>query len=324
MIDLNSENNTVLVTGAAGFIGSHLCDELLKQQNKVIGFDNLNDYYNPEIKRRNIDHLSQNPNFTFVKGDIRDNDSVTSLFNKWDINSVIHMAAMVGVRYSIQAPDEYIDVNIRGLSNVIQSAVKNKVKNFIFASSSSVYGNRSKVPFREDDTTDFPYSPYAATKKAGEALLYSFHSLYKIPTTCLRFFTVYGPRGRPDMATFKFIDKIYKGLTIQQYGDGSSARDYTFVLDIVDGIMAALAKPQEFEIYNLGGSSPVKLSDYIRKIENIVGKDAIIENLENQAGDVSLTYADISKAKRELDYSPSYTIEKGLKATFEWYQTIME
>jgi UDP-glucuronate 4-epimerase len=322
VIELKSGNDMVLVTGAAGFIGSHLCDELLKQQKKVIGLDNLNDYYNPDIKRRNIDHLTQNPNFEFVKCDIRDIDAVSLLFNKRDINSVAHLAAMVGVRYSIQAPNEYVDVNIGGLSNIIQCAAKKKVENFVFASSSSVYGNRTKVPFKEDDTTDFPYSPYAATKKAGEALLHAFHSLYKIPTTCLRFFTVYGPRGRPDMATFKFIDRIYKGLAIQQYGDGSSA--YTFVLDIVEGIMVALDKPQEFEIYNLGGSSPIKLSDYIRNIENVVGKEAYIEKLENQAGDVTLTYADISKAKRDLNYSPSYSIEKGLEETFEWYQTITQ
>ena len=316
---LSNAEPYILVTGAAGFIGSHLCEALLGQDIRIIGLDNLNDYYDSNLKLANINLLLEEKGFQFAKGDIRDSDLVSSIFQKWNVKSVVHLAAMVGVRNSIDNPQEYVDVNIGGLTNVLMHAAKHNVTNFIFASSSSVYGNRSKVPFKEDDITDFPFSPYAATKKAGESLVYTFHSLYGIPSTCLRFFTVYGPRGRPDMATYKFISRIHKGLAIPQFGDGTSARDYTYVLDTVKGIVASLNKPHDYEIYNLGGSHPVTLSSYIHLIEKVVGKEAIIEQHDDQMGDVVLTYADISKAQKDLGYRPSYDLEKGLEETFKWY-----
>jgi UDP-glucuronate 4-epimerase len=318
---MRMKETTVFVTGAAGFIGSHLCELLLDEGMFVVGLDNMNDYYDPKLKEYNVQLLSSKKQFEFIEGDIRDEDLLSSIFKKWKISSIVHLAAMVGVRNSIQFPEEYVDVNIGGLTNVLEESAKNNVGHFVYASSSSVYGNRTAVPFKEDDSTDFPYSPYAATKKAGEVLVYAYHSLYNMPATCLRFFTVYGPRGRPDMAPFKFIDRISRGIPIQQYGDGSSARDYTFVGDLVKGIFSAIEKPQGYEIYNLGGSRTIRLADFIRTVETVVEKKAIIEVIEEQPGDVTLTYADISKAKRDLSYSPSVDFEEGLKITAEWYRS---
>ena len=261
----------------------------------------------------------ESESFTIIRGDIRDSGLLECIFSEHDIKSVIHLAAMVGVRNSILKPIEYVDVNVGGTTALLDRAVKSDVTNFIIASSSSVYGNITQVPFRENYTLGSPESPYAVTKQAVEAMAYTYHSLYEIPITCLRFFTVYGPRGRPDMAPFKFIDSISKGIPIQQFGDGSSSRDYTYISDIVQGIIAATETPFEYEIINLGGSNPVFLRDFIKAVEDAVGKPALIEQLPNQPGDMFVTLADISKAEKLLGYLPKVSLKEGLEETVEWY-----
>ena len=309
----------ILVTGAAGFIGSHIVEELIKKGELVLGLDNFCDYYDPRIKENNLRSIMESESFTIIRGDIRDSGLLECIFSEHDIKSVIHLAAMVGVRNSVLKPIEYVDVNVGGTTALLDRAVKSDVTNFIIASSSSVYGNITQVPFRENYTLGSPESPYAVTKQAVEAMAYTYHSLYEIPITCLRFFTVYGPRGRPDMAPFKFIDSISKGIPIQQFGDGSSSRDYTYISDIVQGIIAATETPFEYEIINLGGSNPVFLRDFIKAVEDAVGKPALIEQLPNQPGDMFVTLADISKAEKLLGYLPKVSLKEGLEETVEWY-----
>ena len=310
----------ILVTGGAGFIGSHVCDKLLTLDHKVVCLDNFNDYYDPQIKRKNISHNLENPNYFLEEVDIIDVDNLKKIFLKHKINKVIHLAARAGVRPSIKEPQLYFDVNVSGTQNLLDLSRQYNVKTFIFGSSSSVYGNNKKIPFSEEDKVDNQVSPYAATKKCGEVLCNSYSQLFDINIVCLRFFTVYGPRGRIDMAPYKFTKLISEGKTIEMYGDGSSRRDYTYVEDIVSGIISALDKNYKFEIINLGNFHSIELKKFISIVENTVGKKANIVQKPMPIGDVNITYADISKAKNLLDYKPKTSIEEGMKKFVEWFQ----
>ncbi len=312
--------SAILVTGGAGFIGSHLCDRLLKMGKKVVCVDNLNPYYSPKRKVKNVQHNFGNKNFHFVVLYIQKKDQLEQVFQKHKITKIIHLAARAGVRPSIEKPLWYRDTNVSGTLNLLELAKQYRVKNFVFASSSSVYGKNKKIPFSEDDNVDCPISPYAASKKACELFCYTYSHLCKINITCLRFFTVYGPRGRPDMIPFKFTDMISKGKPIPVFGDGASKRDYTYVSDIIDGVIAALGKPHKFEIINIGNNKPIELRYFISIIEKLLNKKAKIKRLPFPAGDVPLTFADITKAARLLNYNPKTTIEEGMKKTIEWYK----
>ncbi len=309
----------ILVTGGAGFIGSHVVDRLLSEGHSVVCVDNLDPYYSVERKKKNISKHLEDDNYKFVECDIRSNGPLTKVFNENRISNVIHLAAKAGVRSSIKYPMEYVDTNVRGTLNLLELSVNNDVENFIFGSSSSVYGVDSEVPFKESSKTK-PISPYAASKASGESLCQTYSHLYELPVTCLRFFTVYGPRGRPDMAVYKFTKLISEGKEIPMYGDGSSRRDYTFVADIVKGVMAALDRKYDFEIFNLGNSRTVELRRLIEVIKGHVGKDAKIKRMPMQPGDVPITYADISKSKGMLGYEPEVRIEEGIKRFVDWYE----
>jgi UDP-glucuronate 4-epimerase len=309
----------ILITGGAGFIGSHVCDALLKRGDKVICIDNFNDYYDPKIKEKNISHHTDNPDFALHRTDIRDMEAMRSIFSKESPDKVIHLAARAGVRPSIEDPLLYQDVNLKGTLNLLELAKEFKIKNFIFASSSSVYGKNKKTPFSESDSVDNPISPYAATKKAGELLCYTYHHLHNMNIACLRFFTVYGPRGRPDMAPYLFTKCIEKGRPIQRFGDGTSKRDYTYIADIVSGVIAAVDKELGYDIINLGNSQTVELNHLIQVIEKKLGKDAEIVQKPMPEGDVPITYADISKAKELLGYDPKTGIEEGMGDFIDWY-----
>ena len=310
----------ILVTGAAGFVGSHVVDALLAAGNKVIAVDNLNDYYNPDFKEGNISGHLGNANYSIEKIDIRDKEAVDSVFAKHKIDKIIHLAARAGVRPSIEDPLIYEQTNVLGTMHLLNAAKENKIQQFVFGSSSSIYGNSKETPFSEDMKTDKPISPYAATKKAAELICHTYSHLYKLPITCLRLFTVYGPRGRPDMAPYKFTKAISEGTEITMFGDGSSQRDYTFVKDIVSGILKALEKPFPFEIINLGNSKPVELKKFISVIEESVRKKANIKQIEMQPGDVDITYANIDKAKKLLGWEPTTSIEEGMKEFVAWYK----
>lgn len=310
----------ILVTGGAGFIGSHVCESLVSRGDNILCLDNLNDYYDPKIKQSNIKRLIGSKNFTFIKGDITDIELMKNVFEKGEFDKVIHLAACAGVRPSIANPLLYENVNIKGTLNILELCKKFGIKKLVFASSSSVYGDSKKLPLSEKDNVNFPISPYAATKKAGEELCYTYHHLYDIPVVCLRFFTVYGPRGRPDMAIYKFTNSISEGKTIELYGDGSSSRDYTYVEDIVSGVISALDRDLNYEIINLGDSRTIQLMDLVKLIEKNVGKKAKVKFLPTQPGDVFVTYADISKAKKILGYEPKTKIEDGIRKYVAWYQ----
>lgn len=331
---------TFLITGGAGFIGSHLVSYLLKQGHKIINVDNFNNFYDPKIKIRNIFESTFNPNIDIFNintlpkivnnnsylleiADIRDYNLLDSIFSKNKIDFVIHLAAMAGVRPSIENPILYEEVNLKGTLNIIELCKKYNIKKFIFASSSSVYGNNKKIPFSEKDIVDFPISPYSATKKSGEILLYPYHHLYNIDMILLRFFTVYGARQRPDLAIHKFTDQIINNKPINIFGDGNTSRDYTYIDDIIEGIYNSIkyleANENIYEIFNLGKSNTVKLSYLVTLIEDTLGKKAIINRCPLQNGDVDTTYSDISKAKKILGYNPNTTIEDGIKKFIEWY-----
>jgi UDP-glucuronate 4-epimerase len=311
--------SSVLVTGGAGFIGSHLVDRLLETGEQVTVFDNFSDLYDPAIKRTNIQPHLGSDNYTLVEGDIRDGELVQRTFREGGFHEVIHLAAMAGVRPSIQRPVLYQEVNLIGTMNILEAARSCGVKRFIFASSSSVYGNNDKVPFSEDDPVDNPISPYAATKKAGELMAYTYHHLYCIKTACLRFFTVYGPRQRPEMAIHRFTDRISRGEQIHMFGDGTSKRDYTYINDIIDGVLACRTANFDFEIINLGRSDTVELAALIRNIEKVLGKNANVVIESSQPGDVRQTYADISKARQLLGFEPRISIDEGLERFIAWY-----
>jgi len=310
----------ILITGAAGFIGSHLCERLLSNGTSVVGLDNFDAFYSKEIKKSNLAASLANDNFSFIEGDIRDDDCVENIFKKENIDAIIHLAAKAGVRPSIENPVEYQDVNINGTMVMLEAARKFDIKKFIFASSSSVYGNNKKVPFAESDNVDFPISPYAATKKAGELICHTYSHLYGIDMTCLRFFTVYGPRQRPDLAIHKFAKLIEAGKPIPVFGDGSMKRDFTYIDDIIDGVVSAVDKCQGYEIYNLGESRPVRLDKLIKEIENALGKKAVINRLPMQPGDVFQTYADVTKAGQKLAYKPKTEITDGLMWFVKWFR----
>lgn len=309
----------ILVTGGAGFIGSHLCEALLNEGANVICVDDFNDYYNPKFKEENIRNCLKNKNFKLYKADITDIKNLEEIFKKNKIEKIAHLAARAGVRASIENPILYEKVNILGTLNLLMLAKQFKVKNFIFSSSSSVYGN-SKVPFSEDTNTDNPISPYAATKKSAELICHTFSKLYNIPITCLRLFTVYGPRGRPDMAPYKFTELVHKEKELPVFGDGTSKRDYTYVSDVIEGISSSLNKEFKFEIINLGNSNPVELNHFISLIENNIGKKAKIKRLPSQPGEVNITFSDIRKAKRLLNWEPKVKIDEGMKKFIDWYK----
>ena len=306
----------ILVTGCAGFIGSHVSERLLQEGYEVFGIDNLNDYYDVNQKEENLKILSKYNKFTFKKDDIIS----TNIINDIKPDKVCHLAAMAGVRNSIDNPSQYVKTNIEGFINLLEQSVKNDVSNFVYASSSSVYGLNKKVPFSENDSILTCNSPYAASKRSMEIFANTYNQLYGLPLIGLRFFTVYGPRGRPDMAPFKFLNLILKEQQIDKYGDGTSMRDYTYISDIVDGIISSLLnnKSLKLEVFNLGNSYPISLNTFIETCEKVSGKTAIINQKDNQLGDVPTTYADISKAKNLLNYEPKVKLEDGLRETYKW------
>ena len=309
-----------LVTGGAGFIGSHLCERLISAGHHVLCLDNFNTYYNPGIKRQNIEIALSNKNYRLIEGDILDWDLLQNIFQENTFDGIIHLAARAGVRPSIQEPRLYQKVNVEGSVNLLELSIRHQIHKFIFASSSSVYGNNKKVPFSESDPVDHPISPYAATKKAGELIASTYCSLYTISITCLRFFTVYGERQRPDMEIHKFTQLIDQGMEIPVFGDGTSQRDYTYITDIIDGIEKAIDNCEKYHIYNLGESKIVELKYLISLIGDAVGKKVKIKKLPWQPGDVQITYADITKAQNELGYSPCVSIENGIEEFVRWYR----
>jgi len=319
----------VLVTGGAGFIGSNVAEYLLERGDDVVIVDEINDYYDQKIKEGNLRLLQrmvegQEGRLTIYKGDICDESFMLDMFEKERPGWVCHMAARAGVRPSIQDPFIYIHSNIRGTTNLMELCHKFGVQNFVFASSSSVYGGSSSTYFSEEENVDNPVSPYAASKKACELLSYTYHHLYKLNVSALRFFTVYGPRGRPDMAPFKFIDRVSRGLEIQQFGDGSSSRDYTYISDIVDGVVRAIDRPHPYEVFNLGKGNGTSLKEFIDLVQKHVGKSADIKIMPDQPGDVPYTCADVSKAYRLLGYKAQIPFEEGIRRTAKWYKDAYE
>jgi len=310
----------ILVTGGAGFIGSHLCERLLNLGFNVICVDNFDRFYNPAIKENNISNLIHNDKFKLYRVDICNPDQINDVFFNNKTELVIHLAARAGVRPSIKNPLLYEKVNVAGTVNLLECCRLHNISKFIFASSSSVYGGNKKIPFSENDSVDCPVSPYAATKRAGELLCYTYYNLFKISVFCFRFFTVYGPRQRPEMAIHKFTREILNGEPVEIYGDGSSSRDYTYIDDIISGMINSLDRVNGFEIINLGNSNPIKLIKLVRLIEEITGSRANLKFVESQPGDVFITYADIRKAKEMLEYSPETNIRDGLVKFIKWYK----
>jgi len=307
----------VLVTGGAGFIGSNLSERLLKLGHNIMSVDNLNDYYSPDIKKKNVKHNLKNKNFKFYKIDVEHKDQLRKIFKNNKVDIVIHLAARAGVRASFINPESYFNTNVIGTLNVLELCKEFKVK-LIFGSSSSIYGS-DKIPFSEDDFCEEHLNPYGTTKRIAERLCEMYSKLYGVNVIVLRFFTVYGPRGRPDMAPYIFVKNISEGKKIKMFGPGDSKRDYTYVDDILDGIVSAIDKDLKFDIINLGDSKPILLKDFIALIEKITGKKAIVEQVEEQKGDMKATWADISKAEKLLDYEPKVSIEEGMKQFVEWY-----
>ncbi len=310
----------ILVTGGAGFIGSHLCGRLMSEGHQVVCLDNFNDFYNPGIKRRNIQEAMGEAQFELIEGDIRDTQLITRIFRDQTFDVIVHLAARAGVRSSIDFPKLYEEVNVQGTINLLESCREFGVNRFVFASSSSVYGGNRKVPFSEEDRVETPISPYGVTKRAGELFCYSYHRLFDINITCLRYFTVYGPRQRPEMAIHKFTRLIDGSEKVPMYGDGQSMRDYTYIDDIIDGTLGAISRNKGYEIYNLGESCTIRLVDLIRMLEEALGKTAIIEGLPEQRGDMPITYANIEKARRKLGYTPRVSMDEGIGRFVEWYR----
>jgi UDP-glucuronate 4-epimerase len=328
----------ILVTGAAGFIGSTLALQLLERGDRVVGLDNLNDYYDVGLKEARLARLRAFPAFEFEKADIADRERMARLFAERRFDAVMHLAAQAGVRYSIENPSAYIDANLVGFANVIEGARRSRVGHFVFASSSSVYGANAKLPFAEDDNIDHPMSLYAATKKANELMAHSYAHLYRLPCTGLRFFTVYGPWGRPDMALFKFTSGILAGEPIPVFNRGEMVRDFTYVDDIVEGVVRVIDRPAQpdpawtplaptpsssnapYRIYNIGNNQPVKLMRYIEVLEQCLGKKAKLDLLPLQAGDVPETIADVSRLEAAVGFKPATPIEVGIGRFVEWYR----
>jgi len=309
-------DRSVLVTGAAGFIGSHAAEALRTSGYAVIGVDNFCDFYDRRWKEANL----KTANIDVEEIDITDGPAISRLIGRIKPYAILHLAAMAGVRPSIERPVYYSKINVEGTTHLLQAAVENKVAKFLFASSSSVYGNQKKVPFSEEDDVNEPISPYAATKRAGELICHSYWHLYRMPISCLRFFTVYGPRQRPDLAIHKFTRLIAAGKPIPIFGDGSSSRDYTYVADIVRGILAALERCDRYRIYNLGGSEPVTLSHLVSELETALGKKATIDRRPAQPGDVERTFADLTRSTAELGYRPQTPLADGLRNFVSWFR----
>ena len=320
-------SKTYLITGAAGFIGFHLAKHLLDKGATVIGIDNLNDYYEVSLKEERLRILKEKEAFQFFLNDIADKEAVFNIFKDCKPDIVVNLAAQAGVRYSIDHPDAYIQSNIVGFFNILEACRYFPVEHLVFASSSSVYGENSKIPFSTDDKVDHPVSLYAATKKSNELMAYSYGKLYQIPVTGLRFFTVYGPMGRPDMAYFKFAKKIMTGEPIQIYNHGDMRRDFTYIDDIVTGISNILCNAPlqnetgvQYKIYNIGNNKPEKLMDFIETLENCLGKEAKKEFLPMQPGDVPITYADVQDLMNDFHFKPCTSIQDGLQAFANWFK----
>jgi UDP-glucuronate 4-epimerase len=310
----------ILVTGGAGFTGSHLTERLLADGRRVVVLDAFDDFYDPAEKERNLRGAEAHECFTLIRGDIRDEAAVEAAFAREPIEAVVHLAARAGVRPSIEDPAEYASVNLVGTVRVLEACRRHGVDRFIFGSSSSVYGNNAKVPFGEDDPVDDPISPYAATKRGGELLAHTYHHLFGMKIACLRFFTVYGPRQRPDLAIRKFAELMAAGKEVPVFGDGATGRDYTYVDDIVDGIVRATARADAFHIWNLGGAKPVLLNDLVERLARGLGVTPRIKRMPMQAGDVDRTWADVTRARRELDWAPSTGFDEGIDKFVAWFK----
>jgi UDP-glucuronate 4-epimerase len=310
----------ILITGAAGFIGSHVADRLLERGDEVIGLDNFNDYYSPAQKERNVSATQQQAGYTLYRADLRNFEELQTVFEKSRPDKILHLAGMANVRYSVQFPLLYEEVNVRGTMHILELARLSGIEQVVMASSSSIYGGCKTIPFSEEEPADKPMSPYAATKRAAELLAYTYHNLYGLKFTALRFFTVFGPRNRPDMAVYLFTKAIDQGLPLKLFGDGSARRDWTYVGDTVRGILAALDRPLDYEIINLGNSHTQSEMDLIQAAEKALGKQAVINRVERPPTELPLTFADISKARRLLDFAPITSFEEGYTNFFEWYQ----
>ncbi|HYQ03652.1 MAG TPA: GDP-mannose 4,6-dehydratase [Polyangiaceae bacterium] len=319
-----SSGRSFLVTGAAGFIGSHTAIRLLERGDHVVGLDNLNDYYDPVRKRSNLADVrkagASHGHFTFIEGDIRDRQLLAQLFDAHSLSGVAHLAAMAGVRSSVEDPWLYYECNLTGTLNLLDAAHRFNNPNFVFASTSSAYGNTKVVPFVETDAADRPLAPYPASKRAAELLGHSYHHIQGLDFTALRFFTVYGPRGRPDMMTYKIFDALRTGTPIPLFNGGRMRRDWTFVGDIVSGIVAALDKRLGYEVINLGRGEPVLVTDYIETIERLAGRKVPVKSEPMMKADVDFTFANVDKAKALLDYSPRISVEEGVRRSYEWYR----
>lgn len=320
MSQASATQHVTIVTGGAGFIGSHLADSLLARGDRVICIDNFNDYYAPKQKRANIAKQLEHPRYQLIEGDIRDRELLLRVFEEQHPTRVAHLAAMAGVRYSIERAPLYVDVNVQGTINILDAARAVEIENIVFASTSSIYGATEDIPFSEEQSTDLPLAPYPATKKAGEVMGHAYYNMFGLNFTALRFFTVYGPRVRPDMMAFMVIDKLLKQEPITLYNGGEMHRDWTFVDDIINGVVAALDKPLGYNIMNIGRGEPVHLGDFVEILEELVGQKAIVNAIEAPASEPAITYASTEKAKRLLGYEPHTSIVDGLKATWEWFQ----
>ncbi len=313
----------VLVTGGAGFIGSHLVNRLLESGRRVVVLDNFNDYYDPALKRRSVDEIRSaypQSDLEVVESDLRDAEKMKELFRAHSFDLVHHLAAMAGVRASIQNPILYFDVNVQGTMNLLEAAVEAGRPPVVFASSSSVYGGSPHIPFREDDPVNQPISPYAASKKAAELVCHAYHHLHGLDITCLRFFTVYGPRQRPEMAIHRFTRRMTEGRPVPMFGDGGTSRDYTYIDDVIDGVMAAADNCSGYRIYNLGNSHPIALRDLIERLASILGVEPDIDQKPQPPGDVERTWADISQAEKNLGYTPEIALDEGLRRFVEWFK----
>jgi UDP-glucuronate 4-epimerase len=313
--------SAILVTGGAGFIGSHLTDRLLADGRRVVVLDNFDVFYESATKRRNLESAAKNPGFRLVVGDIRDAAAVEAAFDAFPVEAVVHLAARAGVRPSIEDPGLYASVNVDGTVRLLEACRRRRISRFVFGSSSSVYGNNVKTPFAESDPVDRPISPYAATKRAGELLAHTYHHLFGTNVACLRFFTVFGPRQRPDLAIRKFAELMAAGQEIPVYGDGTTRRDYTYVDDIVEGVVRALDRVAGFHIWNLGGAQPVALNDVIAGLARRLSRAPRVSRLPLQAGDVERTWADVSAASRDLDWAPATGFDEGMDAFVAWFET---
>mgnify|MGYP000284375969 CR=1 FL=1 len=311
----------VLLTGAAGFIGSHVAEALLARNDIVVGVDNFNDYYSPARKRANVAPLLSKVNFTLHEADIRDRDEIERICAQGGFDVVLHLAALAGVRSSITNGPLYAEVNVLGTVNLLEAARKVRTPHFVFASTSSVYGRSTRIPFREDDPLGHPLAPYPATKIAGEVMGHAYHNLFAISFTALRFFSVYGPRGRPDMMPYHVTECIVKGQEFTLYEGGQMHRDWTYIDDIVAGILAALDRPMEYQVINLGRGEPVLMADFVRLAERLVGKPAHVVTAPAPPSEPPITYADVTRARDLLDYHPKVSVDEGMRRFWEWYQS---